>query len=130
MSTMRPPELILLRYGELALKGKNRHMFEEALQRNVHSALKEIAPARIERRRARMAVLLDERVEEAAQRLQSVFGLSSLSPAWGCEPRLEPILALARDVLADPLAPLPPGARPLQSKSAGQMRACRNPGER
>ena len=112
MSTMRPPELILLRYGELALKGKNRHMFEEALQRNVHSALKEIAPARIERRRARMAVLLDERVEEAAQRLQSVFGLSSLSPAWGCEPQLEPILELARDVLADALAPLPPGARP------------------
>ena len=104
---MRPPELLLLRYGELTLKGKNRNLFEEALARNVRQALSEISKARVVRQRGRMSVRVDERVEEAALRLQSVFGLSSLSPAWGCEQDVEAIQALALEVLTDALEPLP-----------------------
>ena len=32
------PELILARYGELWLKGKNRHLFERALIQNIKEA--------------------------------------------------------------------------------------------
>ena len=32
----------LIKYGEIGIKGKNRHLFEDALVRQIHLALKQI----------------------------------------------------------------------------------------
>ena len=32
----------LIKYGEIAIKGKNRHLFEDALVRQIRHALKEV----------------------------------------------------------------------------------------
>lgn len=105
------PRLVLVRYGELALKGKNRHVFERALARNVKHACTPIADVTVERRHGRMAVLPARRVEEVARRLQQVFGITSVSPATGAVATPDAILAAADQALEEALAPVPADAR-------------------
>ena len=103
------PEIVLVRYGELALKGGNRRQFEERLCTNVHDAVRSISSVKVERRRGRLAVLPERRTEDVARRLQSVFGIKSVSPAWGAASEPQAIARVARPVLEDALAAEPPG---------------------
>ena len=105
------PQRILVRYGELALKGGNRGHFEKSLALNIRAALEPIAPVVIERLQGRFEIVPERRVEECAQRLTDVFGVKSLSPAWGCPSRLEDISALALALLDEALAAFEPGRR-------------------
>ncbi|MBH0230160.1 tRNA uracil 4-sulfurtransferase ThiI [Halobacillus yeomjeoni] len=71
---------ILIRYGEMALKGKNRHLFEQKLQSNLASKLKPFPAARIKKTRGRMYVLLNgEDPHDVMEHCQQVFGIHSLS---------------------------------------------------
>ena len=108
-SMIGAPEMVLVRYGEIALKGKNRGSFEHALIRNIHAATKRVSTVHVERRRGRLAVLPEARVLEVALRLRDVFGIKSISPAWGCAAEPEAIARLARPVLEDALNELPRG---------------------
>lgn len=111
-SQLGPPRAVLVRYGELALKGGNRGEFEGALVRGIRRACEGVAElASIDRERGRILVFPKERVDTVAQRLQRVFGISSVSPAWSAEPNAEAIAVLARAVLEDALADVPPGER-------------------
>lgn len=83
-STTDAPEIVLVRYGELGLKGKNRGSFEQALIRNIHSAVRNICKVRVENKRGRLVVFPESRTAEVARRLQDVAGIKSVSPAWGC----------------------------------------------
>jgi thiamine biosynthesis protein ThiI len=72
--------LILLRYGELALKGANRPFFIRKLRHNVRACLRENGlEGSVESSGSRLFVHTDE-VERAIAPLQRVFGLVSLSP--------------------------------------------------
>jgi len=75
--------LLLIRYGEIGLKGKNRHLFEEQLIRSIRTALEAAAPARVRRAYGRIFVELEEpdRAPAAMERLQRVFGIVAVSPA-------------------------------------------------
>jgi thiamine biosynthesis protein ThiI len=74
-------DVILIRYGELALKGKNRDLFEEALVRNVKSILRSFYNIKVRRSYGRMYVELHgEDAQAVMERLQRVFGISSFSP--------------------------------------------------
>ena len=103
------PEVVLVRYGELALKGNNRAMFERHLLDNMRTALAHLAEVKIERIQGRVAVTPDRRVEAVARRLQDVFGISSVSPARGATRELEGLVEVARRVLREAVAELPPG---------------------
>ena len=105
------PELVLVRYSEIALKGGNRREFERALVRNLRSAASPIAKLEVERRRGRLAVFPDRRVERVAECATRVFGISSVSPAWTAALDPEAIAEVARGVLADALANFPSGRR-------------------
>ncbi len=98
------PEIVLVRYGELALKGGNRRDFELALLSNIRAALRHVAEVRLERGQGRIAVLPARAVEAVARRLQDVFGISSLSPAHGVVSEPDAIVSVARKVLAQALA--------------------------
>ena len=98
-----PPEMVLVRYGELALKGKNRGSFEHALIRNIQAACRNVSPVKIERRRGRLAVFAERRTLDVARRCQDVFGIKTVSPAWGCEAEPERIAELAGKVLSGTL---------------------------
>lgn len=105
------PDAVLVRYGELSLKGGNRRHFENALVRNVRSACREIAEARVERVWGRLAVFPERRVESVARRLQQVFGITSVSPARTVPSELEAIVSAAGAALEEALGDWPPEAR-------------------
>ena len=105
------PTLVLVRYGELALKGNNRRQFVEQLGRNVARACESVAPVRVRPEHGRMMVLPERRVEAVAQRLTRVFGISNVSPAWVAPNQPDAIAAVARVVLDDALSEVPRGER-------------------
>ncbi len=55
-------DCILIRYGELALKGKNQNLFIQQLIRNIRSKLKQFKGARVTRRQGRLFVELKDRL--------------------------------------------------------------------
>ncbi|WP_078579517.1 tRNA uracil 4-sulfurtransferase ThiI [Salipaludibacillus agaradhaerens] len=73
---------ILIRYAELSLKGKNRKQFEQKLERNIREVLKGFEAIKVKRSFGRMFVKLNGEEETAVcQKLQTVFGIHSLSPS-------------------------------------------------
>ena len=109
-STALPePERILVRYGELALKGGNRRRFESVLCRNLLHAARPVAPLAIERTQGRLVLVPERRVREVARRVRDVFGIKSVSPVWSAPADPESIATLARAVLDEALAERRPG---------------------
>lgn len=84
---------ILVRYGELSLKGKNRRNFIAKLHENLKKALKGFPACRIEAGYDRLYIYLNgEDAEQTAEVVSHVFGISSLSLAIKTEPDMEAIL--------------------------------------
>ena len=74
--------VILCRYGELFLKSGNRRRFERALADNMRAALADMPARASSSTHGRVLVRLPEaEADDAAARLQRVFGLVSLSIA-------------------------------------------------
>ena len=92
-------KVIMLRYGELFLKGRNRSYFEGVLARNIKAAL---APFECEfsRTQNRYYVEKYDACDEYAivERLKCVFGLHSLSVAVKIPTELESVYAAAIDL--------------------------------
>ena len=75
-------ERILIRYGEISTKGRNRNQFVEKLRKSVRIALAPFPNIKVEASRDRMYVLLNgENCEEVIGKLKSIFGIQSFSPA-------------------------------------------------
>lgn len=72
---------ILIRYGEISTKGRNRSFFVDKLRKNVKYVLRDFEKIKIIANRDRMYIELNgENWEEIATRLKKVFGIQSLSP--------------------------------------------------
>lgn len=71
---------LLLRYGEIALKGQNKGYFLDTLVRNVRRAVDPLGPAAVGAVFGRILVDVHAPVGLAAERLRRVFGVVSLSP--------------------------------------------------
>lgn len=83
---------ILIRYAELALKGKNRSHFEKKLQENINIALKPYPNVKLERTFGRMFVHLNGAEHEPIlETLAKIFGIHSFSLAIKVENGLENI---------------------------------------
>ncbi|MBS3943600.1 MAG: tRNA 4-thiouridine(8) synthase ThiI [Dethiobacter sp.] len=73
------PARIMIRYGEIALKGKNRRFFENALLQNLKRAVKGL-PVIINRTQGRFIASAPEDLQATAlDHLSKVFGVVSLS---------------------------------------------------
>lgn len=71
---------IMIRYGEMALKGKNKKLFEQKLKYNLTGKLKEFPETTIEKTQGRMYVHLNgEPPRKVMEACQKVFGIHSLS---------------------------------------------------
>ncbi len=97
-------QIILVKYGEIILKGLNRHSFEDMLIRNIKTALQSIS-ATVWRAQATIYVdILDEQeIEEAITRLQKVFGIVAIIKAFVLPKDFESLKPAARDCLKDVL---------------------------
>lgn len=73
---------ILIRYGEIALKGKNRKMFIARLQQNIQHKLKEFSDVQVKRTQGRIFVLLNGHdPQPIIDKCRTVFGIHSMSLA-------------------------------------------------
>jgi thiamine biosynthesis protein ThiI len=72
--------LLLLRYGEIALKGQNRTYFFRKLRRNVRLCLKANGISGEVWQEGQRVYVETEQVEGAIEAVRKVFGLVSLSP--------------------------------------------------
>ncbi len=88
-------QLILARYGEVGLKGKNRRFFENQLIKQMEQALDGLPLKGITRTYGRIYVTVAGEVEEALRRLSYVFGLVAVSPTQSAPLDLEEIKAAA-----------------------------------
>jgi thiamine biosynthesis protein ThiI len=85
-------EHILIRYGEMTTKGKNRSRFVSTLKENIKHKLKKFKNLEYEATRDRMYIKLNgENHEEIVKRLQDVFGIHTFSLALKTNTELEDI---------------------------------------
>ena len=83
---------ILVRFGELTTKGKNRKLFIGKLVQNVKAALAEFSSLEYQRTYDRLYILLhDEDQEAVVEKLKKVFGIHSFSLAIKVNSELEEI---------------------------------------
>lgn len=91
-------EIILIKNGELALKGLNRSNFEDALIKNMRRRLKSLGEFTI--RKAQSTIYFEPQsedfdFEEALSRISRIFGIAGFSRACVCEKNMEDILSKA-----------------------------------
>ena len=104
---MNNNEMILLKLGEVVLKGLNRHTFEDKLMNNVRRRMRECGKFQVTMKQSTIYVepQNDECDMDAAWKAcGQVFGIASMARAVPCEKSLEAITETARTYLADEFA--------------------------
>ena len=102
-----PREILLIKNGELALKGLNRRNFEEALMSNLRYRLRRHGDFLL--RRAQSTIYIEPKndyvdMEEAADCVSRVFGIAAFSRARVTEKDLTAIQEATVEYLGDRLA--------------------------
>lgn len=99
-------KVILVRYGEILLKGLNRPMFENKLISNIKRAIYKLGKVSVNKSQARIYIEPHEDnydFDEALRLLQKVFGIVSVSPVWKIESDFESIkehsLLMVKDLI-------------------------------
>lgn len=83
-------QCILVRYGEIALKGLNRNYFIDLLVKNIKAVLKDYKGIKVKKFQGRIIVYIgDNDINELIDKVRKVFGIVSLSPAYIIEKDLE-----------------------------------------
>jgi thiamine biosynthesis protein ThiI len=96
---------VLLKLGEIVLKGKNRHQFEQRLQNNIRKALSTTGEEIILWQRSGVIVIRvpgadADRVEKVARRLEDVMGIVIVHRVWRVEKTVEATTQAALDLVA------------------------------
>lgn len=99
-------EIILLKDGELALKGLNRSTFEDMLIKNIKERISSLG--NFEYKKSQSTVVItpeneDIDLDEAVARIEKVFGIVGISRAAVCEKDIEEIKNTAYTYLKDEL---------------------------
>lgn len=97
---------IMVRYGELSTKGKNRKTFIMQLAQNVKRALADFPALKIHADRDRMHILLNgEDSEGVIPKLSKVFGIQNFSPSIRIEKEMPAIRAMVQEVVREVYTP-------------------------
>ena len=95
-------EIVLLKCGELVLKGLNRNSFEDTMIKNIRRRLESLGKFHIWKSQSTVYVeplTQGIQMEEAVARLQTVFGIAALCPALVVPKDWQAICAAAPDYL-------------------------------
>lgn len=97
-------DIILVKLGEIILKGLNRRYFEQKLMANMRRRLSHIGKFRVYCIQSTVYVEAQEDnadIDAAFEALQNVFGIVALVRAAACEKDKDAIAALAKEYLRD-----------------------------
>lgn len=93
---------IMVRYGELSTKGKNRRSFIMQLAENVKRTLADFPKVKVHAERDRMHLLLNGEDSQAIiLKLQKVFGIQNLSPSIRVEKDVEVLKEAVQTVMSE-----------------------------
>ena len=97
-------EIILIKDGELSLKGLNRRNFEDKMVASIRRRLKPLGNIKITK--AQSAIYIEPQdddfdFEEALERMKLIFGVAAFSRAAVCKKDMEDILSKAPIYLAE-----------------------------
>ena len=74
--------ILIAKYGEIGVKGKNRYLFENKLIKNIKNILKPLGDFKVYKEYGRMYVdLEDYDYEEVVEEVRKVFGIVGVCPA-------------------------------------------------
>ncbi len=99
-------EIILIKNGELALKGLNRSTFEDILIKNIRKRIKPLGEFEYRKEQSTVAVVpMDDYIDmdEVSDRISRVFGIAAYSRALQVEKNMDVILENAPEYLAEQL---------------------------
>ena len=99
---MQKIDLILLKYGEIALKGLNKPLFERKLLDNIKSRLDKVGKFGVRRAQSTVYVEpLDENADmhEALKVLEKIFGIVNICPVVKCAKDMDSIAKTAVECL-------------------------------
>ena len=99
-------EIILIKNGELALKGLNRSTFEDILIKNIRKRIKPLGDFEYRKEQSTVSVVpMDDYVDmdEVSDRISRVFGIAAFSRALQVEKDIDVILEQAPIYLAEQL---------------------------
>ncbi len=91
-------KVLLVKYGEISLKGKNRYKFENRLIGNIKTMLKDDICS-VSKIYGRLIINVDDLSQEIIAKVCKVFGIIAVSPAIMTELHLEQINAAALELL-------------------------------
>ena len=100
-------EMILLKQGEMVLKGTNRYTFEDKMRANIARRLKRLGKFKVYTRQSTTYVepqSEDCDMDAAYEAMKHVFGVVGLSRAKACEKTKEAMLETAKSYLGDRLS--------------------------
>lgn len=97
--------VVVIRYGEIALKGLNKRYFEDKLVSQIHNAISDLGKLRVYKAHSRIYVDIDNHnVNDITERVKKVFGIVSLSVAKRFEVDMDKIREVALQELKDRMA--------------------------
>jgi thiamine biosynthesis protein ThiI len=103
---MNMKEIILIKNGELALKGLNRSTFEDILIKNIRKRIKPLGEFEYRKEQSTVSVIpMDEYIDmdEVSDRISRVFGIAAYSRALQVPKEMDVILEQAPEYLAEQL---------------------------
>jgi thiamine biosynthesis protein ThiI len=90
---------VLIKFGEIVLKGRNRSLFYAQLRRNVVTLLRDLGPLELRQRGGALAVLAPVVSEELVRRARDLLGVTLLHPSLVLEKTPEAACAAAVELL-------------------------------
>lgn len=99
-------EVLLLKCGEIILKGLNRKSFEDKLLGNIKRRLKHVANCEIYMRQSVIYVWINEEddADAVVDATSKIFGINLICRAAVCEKNIEAMQKTAEEYLADKIA--------------------------
>ncbi len=100
-------EIVLIKLGEMVLKGLNRRTFEDVLIKNIKYRLRDLGKFEIKIAQSTITVIPtsdDIDLDDVCERIGEVFGIVTYSRACVCEKDFDDILAKAPVYAADALS--------------------------
>lgn len=92
---------VLVRYGELSTKGRNRQSFIGRLRDNIRQTFSDLENLHIKSERDRMFLIVEDESEmqQVISRLPNVFGIQSFSPVTESELNIEDMKKTAMSII-------------------------------
>ena len=100
-------EIILIKNGELVLKGLNRRTFEDIMVKNIRRKLSKLGEFEISRAQSTIVITPKDDsfpMDEATDMVSTVFGISAYSRAAVCEKDMERIKEVSKEYLKEALS--------------------------